>query len=280
MPASQEVIRAPFAASATTRLKGIARGYNRLSFAAFAVLIAAGLAAGHRYDDLLDGYGKVDLPLAGLWTWIGISLPWKVRIRRDLTLLVVALLGGAVIEWWGTTTDLWWYYTRERPPLWIIPAWCTAALASDRTAQLLSELFSTASDPEQKLAAPFAKSPWTIAYFLLVPAFVAGMLHFLWPSLNHAASWVVSAIMLGVTCFQPKPKRDTIAFIGASLVGWLIEYWGTSRACWTYYTRSTPPFIAVLAHGFATLAFLRAVDLVLVSLPSVYQRYFRASCDA
>ena len=274
----------------TNSLRNIANGYNRLSAIAFAVLITAGLAAGHSYDDLLDGYGKIDLPLAILWLWIGITLPWKVRVKRDITLLFVALLGGAVIEWWGTTTDLWWYYTRERPPLWIIPAWCTAALASDRTALLLTALFEQSSSPaadcpsqaphlsqseSQMAALPPASSRWRVAYFTIVPGFVLGMLHFLWPSLKHTASWVVSAIMLGVTFFKPKPKRDTIAFIGASLVGWLIEYWGTTRHCWTYYTRSTPPFIAVLAHGFATLAFLRAVDLVLEILPAFAATKFR-----
>jgi len=34
--------------------------------------------------------------------------------------------------------------------------------------------------------------------------------------------------------------------------------WGTTRQCWTYYTRQTPPLFAVLAHGMAAVAFWRA----------------------
>ena len=35
---------------------------------------------------------------------------------------------------------LWIYYTRERPPLWIIPAWPIASLSIDRLTRLLNHL--------------------------------------------------------------------------------------------------------------------------------------------
>ena len=43
-------------------------------------------------------------------------------------------------------------------------------------------------------------------------------------------------------------------------LGYFLEYWGTSRACWTYYTGQVPPPITVMAHGYGQVAFARALD--------------------
>ena len=45
---------------------------------------------------------------------------------------------------------------------------------------------------------------------------------------------------------------------GRGGLGYFLELWGTTRACWTYYTLETPPLFAVLAHGLAAVAFWRA----------------------
>lgn len=64
----------------------------------------------------------------------------RADIRRDFTIVFVGFWGGIsclffsiefdvdndkglMIESWGTQTDIWFYYTKQRPPLWIIPAW-------------------------------------------------------------------------------------------------------------------------------------------------------------
>jgi len=57
-------------------------------------------------------------------------------------------------------------------------------------------------------------------------------------------------------------RLSGLTFITGSGLGYFLELWGTTRACWTYYTYQTPPLFAVLAHGMAALAFWRAVLLI------------------
>jgi hypothetical protein len=45
-------------------------------------------------------------------------------------------------------------------------------------------------------------------------------------------------------------------------LGYFLELWGTTRYCWLYYTRQTPPLFAVLAHGMAAVAFWRTALVV------------------
>jgi hypothetical protein len=49
-----------------------------------------------------------------------------------------------------------------------------------------------------------------------------------------------------------------LTFVAGSGLGYYLEVWGTTRECWTYYTRETPPLFAVFAHGMAAVAFWRA----------------------
>jgi hypothetical protein len=65
--------------------------------------------------------------------------------------------------------------------------------------------------------------------------------------------------MLGVLGTASDTRNDALLFVGGSLLGMFLEYWGTSRHCWTYYTGEIPPPIAVFAHGFASVAFSRGV---------------------
>ena len=51
-------------------------------------------------------------------------------------------------------------------------------------------------------------------------------------------------------------------FLAGTSVGVFLEYWGTCRQCWTYYTHQVPPPIAVVAHGFAALAFNRVAQAI------------------
>jgi uncharacterized membrane protein len=54
-------------------------------------------------------------------------------------------------------------------------------------------------------------------------------------------------------------RTDVVLFVAGSFLGIFLEYWGTSRHCWNYYTGGIPPVIAVVAHGFASVAFARAL---------------------
>jgi hypothetical protein len=56
-------------------------------------------------------------------------------------------------------------------------------------------------------------------------------------------------------------KAAVLIFLAGSGLGYFLELWGTTRGCWIYYTRETPPLFAVLAHGMAAMAFWRAGEL-------------------
>ncbi len=222
-------------------------GYTRGSLVALAVLVGTYSSIGYSHRNLIHPEYGVDWLLAGIWlTLTGLTV-WRVRPGRDLLLLLVGLCGGAVIEWWGTNTLLWRYFTDERPPVWILPAWPIAALAIDRLADLLDRAW-----PQLK--------GYGGAYWAIVPGFVAWMVGFLWPSIGEPASLVVIALMLGVTLVGPRPGRDLVLFVAGAGMGVFLEYWGTTRRCWTYYTEETPPPVAIAAHGFASIAFARAVQ--------------------
>lgn len=232
------------------------RGFSRKSFVALAVLVSIASAVGYHWSDLLDANGDMDALLAGLWLWLALSVCWGVRARRDLLLVLTGLGGGAVIETWGTQTGLWHYFTDERPPLWILPAWPIAALAIDRQARWLGRLVV-----ELGGVVPGRRSLWV--YWLLCGGFCLWMGWFMRPVWNHPATLVVLLIMLLVVVGVRDARTEVMLFLAGSLLGVCLEYWGTSRGCWTYYTAEVPPPVAIPAHGFAALAFHRVQQLIL-----------------
>jgi hypothetical protein len=248
----------------------VQQGYDRRSLIALGVLVTTGAAVGYRWSDLVDANGGMDWLLAGTWIVMAALLTWDVNARRDLVLLLVGLCGGGVIEWWGTTSRIWTYFTLERPPLWILPAWPIAALAIDRIARLfdrtLLELYRGRAEPSPRW--------FSAAYWLLVPSFVVSMIAFAWHTLPLTSTLVVIALMIGITLRCSDPRRDVLIFIGGSLLGIFLEYWGTSRQCWTYYTGQVPPPVAAFAHGFASIAFCRGASGVSRVLEKVGLRRF------
>jgi hypothetical protein len=52
-----------------------------------------------------------------------------------------------------------------------------------------------------------------------------------------------------------------VLFIMGTALGYGLEYWGTTRQCWTYHTQQTPPMVTAFAHGFASVAFWRATQV-------------------
>lgn len=173
------------------------------------------------------------------------------NLRADAIIVLVGLFGGLVIESWGTQTNIWFYYTAERPPLWIIPAWPIASLSIDRLVRLSSRLAPTA-----------ALKIYKMSYWLIFTAFFALMIVFVAPTFDK--SFTLMALLLCVfLILTPTDHRlAVLTFTAGSGLGYFLELWGTTRACWTYYTYQTPPLFAVLAHGMAALAFWRAVLLI------------------
>lgn len=244
----------------------VASGYDRRSLIALALLVGVGGAVGYRWSDLIDASGGMDWLLLGTWIWMAGLLTWGISARRDVLLLGVGLVGGGVIEWWGTNTRLWTYFTAERPPLWILPAWPIASLAIDRMARVVDRALVEVFGWRRELS----EGGFFFAYWLMVPAFVVSMIAFARHSVGIEATQVVIALMCALTLHCPNPRRDVLVFVAGSVLGIFLEYWGTSRQCWTYYTGEVPPAVATVAHGFAAMAFARGADGLERLLGAIY----------
>ncbi|MCI0520338.1 MAG: hypothetical protein L0Z70_08795 [Chloroflexi bacterium] len=186
------------------------------------------------------------------WLLLGIFLAMSLLIMARTDLLadgrfaLVAFVGGLVIEGWGTQTSLWVYYTHERPPLWILPAWPIAALATDRLRRALAHLLNNAHP-----------SAFRWLYWPVFTAFLAIMLAFTAPTLDKPLT-LLALLLCALLILSPTDHRMALlTFAAGAGLGYFLELWGTTRACWVYYTNQTPPLFAVLAHGMASLAFWR-----------------------
>jgi hypothetical protein len=243
-------------------------GWDRRSLVALGLLFGVGGLVGYRWSDLIDPSGGMDWLLAGTWLWMAAMLTWRVSLRRDLVFLAVGFVGGGVIEWWGTYSRIWTYFTLERPPLWILPAWPIATLAIDRMARILDHAVEQVASPR---GAPVVG--YWLAYWICVPSFVVAMIAFSRHTMHIVPTQVVVSLMIGVTLACRDPRRDFTLFAAGSLLGIFLEYWGTSRQCWTYYTEQVPPPVATVAHGFAAIAFARGADAMNRVLDGARERF-------
>jgi hypothetical protein len=194
---------------------------------------------------------QVDWLLIGIFLVMSILIMCGANLRTDAWIVFVATLGGLTIEAWGTQTNLWTYYTSERPPLWIVPAWPIATLAIDRIWRVLAALLRRV--PEI----------WTTRLFRAVfGGFFLLMLFY--TRFTFDKPFTLTALLLcALIIISPGNRRHAlILFIAGAGLGYFLELWGTTRECWTYYTRETPPLFAVLAHGMAATAFWRAGALL------------------
>ncbi len=234
--------------------------YDRRSLAVLALAAVVYVGIGFFWRALLrENLRMVNGYLIAIWVAMTALLCWDVRPSQDAALALAAMMGGWVFEWWGTHSGLWWYFTGEKPPLWIIPAWPVAALATVRIAWGIEALLS--------------RLDWNfgLVYWVLAAGFVLWMTRFLWPSVRMPASWVALAA-LGVIAAsggrEGSARRDVSLFLAGLGLGVFLEYWGTSRNCWTYYTRQVPPPVTAAAHGFAQIVYAR----VLAALDGLLRR--------
>lgn len=228
-------------------------GYDRRSLVVLVSLVGVAALVGYRWSDLLDANDELDGLLAGIWLMLALLVCWRVQWRHDVCLVLTGLVGGTVIETWGTSSGLWSYFTGERPPLWILPAWPVAALAIDRLQVGLDRALRVRQGPP----ATVERGRYRIVYWAMLTGFLLAMAWFMRPAWEHPATLVVGMVMVLVVLAMRDPRADVLLFAAGSLLGLFLEYWGTSRQCWTYHTAQVPPPVAVAAHGFAALAFAR-----------------------
>lgn len=229
-----------------TAAVALLRGYDRNSLLALAFLATLYGAIALVWNRFLDFSRGMDWLLAFIWVALTALLCWGIRPRRDLLRAAVGLAGGLYIEAWGTVTNIWWYFTSERPPLWILPAWPIAAIAIDRLSRALDVVL-----PDED---------WRWLWWGLLPPFVVTMTLFVRPYLGEPFTWVSVAAMLAVLVVPGDTRQDVTLMVAGSAMGVFLEYWGTSRHCWNYYTAEIPPIAAVFAHGYASVAFQRVAS--------------------
>jgi hypothetical protein len=189
---------------------------------------------------------QLDWLLLGIFAVMSVLIMLGADLKADALIVGVGFAGGLVIESWGTQTNLWTYYTLERPPLWIIPAWPIASLSIDRLYRLLHHAL-----PDHRLT-------FVDLYWLIFPAFYVLLLAFAWPTLDKPLTLVALGMCAALILTPADHRAAVLTFAAGAGLGYYLELWGTTRACWTYYTRETPPLFAVLAHGMAAVAFWRA----------------------
>jgi hypothetical protein len=190
-------------------------------------------------------WAQLDWLLFGIFAAMSLLIMSGADLKADALIVAVGLAGGLVIESWGTQTNLWTYYTLERPPLWIIPAWPIASLAIDRLYRLLHRLL-----PDHRLS-------FVQLYWIILPAFYLLMLYFVWPTLNKSFTLIALGLCAALILTPTDHRGAVLTFAAGTGLGYFLERWGTTRECWTYYTRETPPLFAVVAHGMAAVAFWR-----------------------
>lgn len=208
---------------------------------------------------------QMDWLLIGVFLAMSLLIMARPDLKSDVLIVAVGLAGGLVIESWGTQTHLWTYYTNERPPLWIVPAWPIASLAIDRLTRLLGRIF------DERYRRSLA-----VLYWLIFPTFYLLMLNFVWPTLDQSLTVGALVICALITLTPTDYRVATLTFAAGAGLGYFLERWGTTRECWNYYTRETPPLFAVLAHGLAAVAFWRVGRLVTTGLNQLARLRFAA----
>jgi hypothetical protein len=194
---------------------------------------------------------QIDWLLIGIFLCMSLLIIIGADIKKDIWVVAIGAVGGFIIESWGTHTGLWQYFTGEKPPLWIIPAWPIAALSITRLTNLIGNQIIRGGG-----------QPLRIMTSILLYTFFAMAFWFIRWTLNNPFSILVLCFILLLIFSVKVDTRVLLFFLVGSFAGIFLEVWGTTRECWTYYTRETPPLFAIFAHGFAAMAFYQ-VELLL-----------------
>jgi uncharacterized membrane protein YoaT (DUF817 family) len=238
---------------ASTILSGIISGYDDRSAIVIAILSGCALITMPGWLRFLSVV-RPDVLLVAVWSLMGALMAYRVVPRRDVRLAIVALVGGAFIETWGTRTGLWTYFNHEKPPLFILPAWPAAALSTERIALWLAERTRTLR---------LGRAGWLVVWLAVVAGVLALLVPWTAPAYRHPLSWI-AALMVLVPLVSPTDRHiDVCRILAGAVLGFLLERWGTTRGCWTYWSGGLPPPAAVVAHGIATIAFARGTALLL-----------------
>jgi hypothetical protein len=235
--------------------------WNRASYLLLSAFLATIGLIGYVWWPLLHDYltayspaypwwKQTDFLLVGIFAAMSILIMVGADLRTDVRLAAVGLIGGFAIESWGTRTGLWAYYTHERPPLWILPAWPIATLAIDRLIRALDQVVPRGRP-----------GVFHGVQLTVLGGFVALMVPFVYPTIERPATLAALALSAFLILRTPDNRMQLLTFVAGAALGYFLEVWGTTRACWTYYTRETPPLFAVLAHGMAAVAFYRALGV-------------------
>ena len=206
------------------------------------------------YLKYVDWHGAwwryMDWLLLSIFGFMSVTIISRANLKTDLLIIFVGVCGGLAIESWGTQTNLWHYYTAERPPLWIIPAWPIASLSIDRITRFINWIVERKSTHLQSLI--------SVLYWITFASFLSLMVIFVAPTFNKSYTWFSLILCILLILTPTNYRYALLTFIAGTGLGYLLELWGTTRECWTYYTNQTPPLFAVLAHGMAAVAFWRA----------------------
>lgn len=171
-----------------------------------------------------------------------------------------------------TQTDLWVYYTKQRPPLWIIPAWPIANLCINRMVFFLNILVTKEY-----------QEWWMWMYWLVFLPFLQLLFSFVWHTLDQLLTiFAILTVVLVMVTPMGQYRRAVLIYLCGSGLGYFLELWGTSRRCWTYYTKEMPPLFAIFAHGMAAVAFWKAevaCYYIYHQLSNYFVRFFPQSAN-
>jgi uncharacterized membrane protein YoaT (DUF817 family) len=223
---------------------------NRNSIVVLALLGSVGGLAAIVWREYVS-FADADALLVACWVMMALLMAHRVDPKRDVKLALVALAGGALIESWGTRAGLWTYFSHEKPPLFILPAWPAAALATERIAQRTDLVLRNL---------PIRR--WPAIWSVVMLGFVVILGVWTAPGRAHPLSWMAAGFVVLTLVTNGDRRVDLARFVAGSLLGYLLERWGTTSMCWTYWDGGTPPIGAVLSHGFATVAFARGADAI------------------
>lgn len=232
--------------------------YDRRSLILIIVVACMFSTVAYLWRDIIGPDDLKDPLLLSIWAFMLAVLVWNLDGKRDFPRMAVGLAGGLFIENWGTHTSIWTYYTDERPPLWILPAWPVAAISIDRIARVLDLACSQVRIER--------------LWWVMVIGFPILMLDFVWPYMNSWTTIVAVLTVFATFALVGDRRQDVALMLAGAGLGVFLEYWGTSRMCWTYYTREVPPVFAVFAHGLAALSFQRGALIVTLLLRHVGER--------